>query len=86
MATLGRIAVIEADRITLPREFRKQAKVRKGDVLDYRLQGGSLVISKARAIENPTKRMFGIASDVSRDSTGDELLLKETRMKLRRSK
>jgi len=83
---MGRIAVIEADRITLPREFRKQAKLRKGDVLEYRLLDGSLVISKARTVDNPTKRMFGIASDVSRDLTGDELFLKETRMKLRRSK
>jgi bifunctional DNA-binding transcriptional regulator/antitoxin component of YhaV-PrlF toxin-antitoxin module len=83
---VGRITVIEADRITLPREFRNQAKVRRGDVLEYRVQGESLVISKPRSVENPTKRMFGIASDVSRDSMGDELLLKETRMKLRRSK
>ena len=36
-SVMGRIAVIEADRITLPREFRKQAKIRKGDVLEYRL-------------------------------------------------
>jgi len=83
---LGRIAVIEADRITLPREFRKQAKVRTGDVLEYTIQGGSLVISKTCPIDNPTKRMFGIASDVSHDLTGDELFLKESRVKLRRSK
>lgn len=83
---MGRIAVIDADRITLPREFRKQAKVRKGDVLEYRVQGGSLVISRAQAIQDPTKRMFGIASDVSRDLSGDELLLEQTKMKLRRSK
>jgi bifunctional DNA-binding transcriptional regulator/antitoxin component of YhaV-PrlF toxin-antitoxin module len=83
---LGRISVIEADRITLPREFRKQAKVRRGDVLEYRIQGASLVISKARRVENPTKRMFGIVSDVSHDLSGDELFLKESRLKLRRSK
>jgi bifunctional DNA-binding transcriptional regulator/antitoxin component of YhaV-PrlF toxin-antitoxin module len=78
--------VIDADRITLPRAFRKQANVRKGDTLEYRVQGGSLVISKPGAIDNPTKRLFGIASGVSRDLSGDELFLEETRIKLRRSK
>jgi bifunctional DNA-binding transcriptional regulator/antitoxin component of YhaV-PrlF toxin-antitoxin module len=83
---MGRIAVIDADRITLPREFRRQARVRKGDVLEYKVQSGSLVLSKPRTIEDPTKRIFGIASDVSRDLSGDELFLEDTKVKLRRSK
>jgi bifunctional DNA-binding transcriptional regulator/antitoxin component of YhaV-PrlF toxin-antitoxin module len=78
--------VIAADRITLPREFRKQAKIRKGDFLEYKVQSGSLVLSKARPIEDPTRRMFGIASDVSGSLSGDELFLEQTRIKLRRSK
>ena len=83
---MGRIAVIDADRITLPREFRRQARVRKGDVLEYKVQSGSLVLSQPRTIEDPTKRIFGIASDVSRDLSGDELFLEDTKVKLRRSK
>ena len=83
---MGRIPVIDADRITLPREFRMHARVRKGDVLEYKVQNGSLVLSKPPTVEDPTKRMFGIASDVSRDLSGDELFLEHTRMKLRRSK
>lgn len=84
--SMGRVTVIDAGRITLPREFRDQARVRKGDTLEYKVQRASLVISKVGAIENPTKRMFGIASDVSRDISGDALFLEEMRIKLRRSK
>ena len=83
---MGRITVIDADRITLPHEFRKQAKVRKGDVLEYKVQGESLVISKHRVMQDPTKRLFGIASVTPRDLSGDELFLEHARAKLRRSK
>lgn len=83
---MGRTAVIDADRITLPREFRKRARIRKGDVLDYKVENGSLVLSKRPIFEDSTRRMFGIASDISRDLSGDVLLLEETRTKLRRSK
>jgi hypothetical protein len=37
-------------------------------------------------VEDPTKRIFGIASDVSGDLSGDELFLNEAKRKLRRSK
>ncbi len=83
---MGRVMVIEGDRITLPREFRKHAKVRKGDLLDYKLQNGSLVLSRPAKIDDPTKRLFGIASDVSADLSGDALFLQQTKAKLRRSK
>lgn len=83
---MGRVVVIEGDRVTLPREFRREAKIRRGDVLEYKVQGDSLVLSRRAKIENPTKRIFGIASGVSGDMSGDELLLQETRAKLRRSK
>jgi bifunctional DNA-binding transcriptional regulator/antitoxin component of YhaV-PrlF toxin-antitoxin module len=83
---MGRVAVIEGDRITLPREFRKDAKVRKGDLLEYKVQAGALVLSKPTKVENPTKKLFGIASDVRGDLQGDALFLEETKAKLRRSK
>lgn len=83
---MGRVNVIEGDRITLPREFRRQTNVRTGDLLEYRVDNGSLVLSKPRKIENPTKRLFGIASGVSGDLSGDALFLAETRTKVRRSK
>lgn len=84
--TMPRIIVIEGERVTLPREFRKQAKVRKGDLLEYRVQDGALLLSKPAKVENPTKRLFGIASGVSTDLTGDALFLEEVKAKLRRSK
>ncbi len=83
---MGRIVVIEGDRVTLPREFRKEAKIRRGDVLEYRVEGGSLVLSRREKVQDPTKRIFGIASDVSGDLVGDELFLSEAMRKLSRSK
>ena len=69
----------------MPREFRRKVGVRKGDLLDYKLEKSALVLSKPSKIENPTKRLFGIASDVSGDISGDALFLEETKTKLRRS-
>ncbi len=83
---MGRVTVIEGDRITLPREFRRQTKIRTGDLLEYRVDNDSLVLAKPTKIENPTKRLFGIASGVSGDLSGDALFLEETRSKLRRAK
>ncbi len=83
---LRRVIVIEGDRITLPREFRRETRVRKGDMLEYKVEDGSLVLSKPAKVENPTKRLFGIASEVSSDLSGDALFLEETKAKLRRSK
>lgn len=82
---MRRVVVIEGERITLPQEFRKAARVRKGDWLEYVVEKGSLIVSKPAKVENPTKRLFGIASDVGHDLRGDALFLEETRGKLRRS-
>jgi bifunctional DNA-binding transcriptional regulator/antitoxin component of YhaV-PrlF toxin-antitoxin module len=51
---MGRVDVIEGDRITLPREFRRQTMVREGDNLEYRVDNGLLLLSKPRKLENPT--------------------------------
>jgi bifunctional DNA-binding transcriptional regulator/antitoxin component of YhaV-PrlF toxin-antitoxin module len=83
---MGRLAVIEGDRITLPREFRKQTKIRTGDLLEYRVDIESLLLSKPTKIEDPTKRLFGIASAVSSDLSSDALFLEETKTKLGRAK
>jgi bifunctional DNA-binding transcriptional regulator/antitoxin component of YhaV-PrlF toxin-antitoxin module len=83
---MGRVDVIEGDRVTLPREFRRQTGVRTGDYLEYRVENDSLVLTRPRKLENPTKRLFGIAAGVSGDLSGDALFLEETRTKLRRSK
>ena len=45
-----------------------------------------MVLSKPTRLENPTKRVFGIAAGVSDDLSGDALFLDETRTKLRRAK
>lgn len=55
-------------------------------MLEYKVQSGSLVLSKPKKVENPTKRLFGIASGISGDLSGDELFLEEAGAKLRRSK
>jgi len=69
----------------LPKEFRKRAKIRKGDLLEYKLQDHALVLSKPTRVDNPTKRLFGIASGVAGDLSGDALFLEEAKAKLRRS-
>ncbi len=83
---MGEVVVIEGDRITLPREFREKLGIRKGDVLEYRVEDRKLVLSKTVKLDEPTKRLFGIASDVTEDLTGDALFMAELSEKLRRTR
>ncbi len=82
---MNEVKVIEGYRITLPVKYRERTGIKKGDKLKYEIKGEKLILSVKRGVDNPTKRLFGIAVGVSEDVKGDNLFLEEVKVKLRRS-
>ena len=80
---MGRITIIEGDRITIPKEYREKLKLKKGDSLEYEIIDTKLIL-KYEISENPTKELFGLAADVATDIEGDDLFLKELKLKNQR--
>jgi len=73
------------DRITLPKEFRELIKVSKGDILQYEIKGDTIVLRPFKVPKNPTKNLFGLASEVSENALeGDNLVLFELNEKQKR--
>ena len=77
---MGKVIIIDGDRVTIPIEFRELLNLKKGDILEYQIEEGKLIL-KYNLSEDPTKELFGLAADVKDDIEGDDLFLKELQSK-----
>ena len=51
------IRIIEGDRITLPKEYRERYKISKGDILQYEIEGDSIILKPITIPKYPTKNL-----------------------------
>ena len=65
---MGSTATVSSKgQLTIPKRFRDRLGIRAGTVVEFREEGSSLVIGKART-EDPVTAVFGVISGVGMES------------------
>ena len=79
------LKITEDGQIILPKEFRELIKVSRGDILQYEIKGDEIIIKPLNIPKNPTKNLFGLASEINEDTLEkDNLFLIELNEKQER--